>query len=120
MPRKAKGDTPLSKPYSFRLPREESADLDSRIAASGLSDSVFLRDYVLKNKPTVIARPKTSFEKQRMQFVFNKASNNLNQIAHVLNTANVTHRLTDQLFREAVQALHDITTYFKAALDHVD
>lgn len=121
MGRRISGEKRLSKPYSFRLPDDEARELDAKIAASGLnSTSEFIRDYVLKNRVTVVAKPKASFEKQRMQFVFNKAGNNLNQIAHVLNTANLSHRLTDQLFSEAVQGLHDIATYLKAALDHVD
>lgn len=120
MPRKPKGESPLTKPYGFRLSLTEAADLDARIAAFGGTASEFLRESVLKNRTTVVAKPKASLEKQRMQFVFNKAGNNLNQIAHMLNTANVSHRLTDQLFRQAVQGLEDIATYLKAALDHVD
>jgi len=55
-----------------------------------------------------------------MQFVINKAGNNLNQIAHLLNTANKTQRLTDQLFQQATAGLQEIAKYMKAALDHVD
>jgi hypothetical protein len=121
MGRRTTGDKPLSKPYSFRLSDAEAKELDGKIAASGLrSTSEFIRDYVLKNRVTVVAQPKVSLEKKRMQFVFNKAGNNLNQIAHILNSANLTHRLTDSLFRQAVQGLEDIAKYLRAALDHVD
>jgi hypothetical protein len=123
--RKPIGDKPLSKPYSFRLSDDEAKKLDEKIAASGLkSTSEFIRNFVLKNRVTVIVNANTkriaSLEKRRMQFVFNKAGNNLNQIAHVLNTANMTYRLTDSLFRQAVRGLDDIARYLKAALDHVD
>jgi K+/H+ antiporter YhaU regulatory subunit KhtT len=94
--------------------------LDERIIASGLTESEFLRDFILKNRTTVVAKPKASLEKKRLQFVFNKTSNDLNEIAHVLNMANQTHRLTDQLFRQAVQGLQEVAQYLKAALDHVD
>jgi hypothetical protein len=120
MPRKPKGDKPLSKPYSFRLPRDQAVDLDERITVSGLTESEFLRDYVLKNRTAVVAKPKVSLEKRRLQFVFNKTSNNLNEIAHVLAIANQTRRLTDQLLMQAVQGLQDVAHYLKAALDHVD
>jgi len=122
MGRRAKGEKRLTKPYSFRLSDDEAAEMDAKIAASGLDTSTFLRDHWLKNKGavTVVAKPKASLEKKRMQFVFNKAGNNLNQIAHVLNTANMSQRLTDSLFRQAVQGLDDIARYLKAALDHVD
>lgn len=121
MARRTAGDKRLSKTYSFRLPDNEAEEFDKKIADSGVdSTSEFIRGYVLKNKVTVIAKPKASLEKKRMQFVFNKAGNNLNQIAYILNSANVTHRLTDPLFRQAVQGLEDIAKYLKAALDHVD
>ncbi|MGJ7915540.1 plasmid mobilization protein [Massilia sp. LXY-6] len=120
MARKPKGESPLTKPYGFRLPQDEAEDLDARIAAFGGSASEFLRDFVLKSRTIVIAKPKASPEKKRVQFVFNKVGRNLNQIAHVLNAANLTNRLTDQLFRQAVQGLEDIAMYLKAALDHAD
>lgn len=120
MQRKTKGDKPLSKPYSFRLPHEEAKDLDERIAASGLTDSEFLRDHVLKNRTAVVVKPGPSLEKLRLQFVFNKTGKHLDEIAHALSTANQNHRLTDQLFRQAVQGLQDVALYLKAALDHVD
>lgn len=120
MGRKPKGENPLIKPYGFRLAKDEAEDLDARIAAFGGSASEFLRDFVLKNRTAVIAKPKASLEKKRMQFVFNKADHNLGQIAHVLSAANLTHRLTDQLFRQAIQSLEDIAMYLKAALDHAD
>jgi hypothetical protein len=120
MGRRAVGDQKLSKAYSFRLPEDQAAELNAKIAESGLDASVFLRDFVLKNKTTVIAKPKASLEKRRMQFVINKAGNNLNQIAHLLNTANKTQRLTDQLFQQATAGLQEIAKYMKAALDHVD
>lgn len=120
MPRKTKGDKPLTKTYSFRLPHDQAKELDERIAASGLTDSEFVRDYVLKNRVVVIAKPKPSSEKQRLQFVFNRAGKSLSEIAQMLSTANQTRRLTDQLFRQAVQGLQDVARYLTAALDHVD
>lgn len=120
MARKPKGETSLTKLYGFRLPPDEAADLDAKIAAFGGTASEFLREFVLKSRTTVVAIPKASLEKKRMQFVFNRAGNNLDRIAQVLNAANLTHRLTDQLFRQTVRNLEDIAMYLKAALDHVD
>lgn len=120
MARKPKGESPLTKPYGFRLPSNEAEDLDARIVDFGGTASEFIREFVLKSRTTVVAIPKPSLEKRRMQFVLNRAGNNLDRIAQVLNAANLTHRLTDQLFRQAVRRLEDIATYLKAALDHVD
>lgn len=123
MARPRTSEEPLTEPFSFRLSVSEARELRARIEASGYrTASEFLRDYVIKNQVTIVARPNTkpSVEKTRMQFVFNKAGNNLNQIAHVLNTANLSHRLTDSLFRDGTQGLADIAKFLKAALNHVD
>jgi hypothetical protein len=122
MARPRTADKPLTEPFGFRLTEDEARELRAKIATSGLTASEFLRDYVLKNQTTVVARAtaKPSLEKTRMQYVFNKAGNNLNQIAYVLNSANLSHRLTDSLFRQASQGLEDIAKYLRAALGHVD
>jgi hypothetical protein len=120
MARKPKGKSPLTKPYGFRLSLDEAADLDARIEAFGGTASEFLRESILKNRTSVVAKPNATLEQKRLQFVFNKAGNHLDEIAYALNTANLTHRLTDQLFREAAQGLLDIAMYLRAALDHVD
>lgn len=80
----------------------------------------FMRDCVLTNRTTVIARPQASLEKTRMQFLFNKTSNNMNQIAHLMNSANVAGNLTDAHYQEALASLAHISKYLKSALNHVD
>jgi hypothetical protein len=120
MPRKTKGDQPLSKAYSFRLPHALATELDERIAASRLTDSEFLRTFFLSHRSIIVPKVPPSLEKQRMQFVFNKASNNLARIAQLLDAATQTHGLTDRLYMQAIRGLQDIVRYLKAALDHVD
>src|SRR5471032_1338149 len=61
-----------------------------------------------------------ALERTRMQFLFNKTSNNMNQIAHVMNSANVAGKLTDAHYQEALTSLVKISQYLKSALNHVD
>lgn len=117
-PSKAKGG--LTKPFSFRLSEAEAMVLDGKIEQSGMSRAEFLRECVLTNRTTVIARPQASLEKKRMQFLFNKTSNNLNQIAHGLNSAHQSGRLSDSVFKDALSNLGSVARYLKAALNHVD
>lgn len=120
MGRRASGNEPLSKPYSFRLPDSEARELDAKIAASGLrSTSEFIRDYILKNRVVVAAKP-GELEKRRLEYVLNRAANSLDQLARVLAGANGAQRLSDALFQQALRGLEDIARYLKAALDHVD
>jgi hypothetical protein len=120
MVRPTKHKERLTEPFSFRLTEAEAQPMREKIKQSGLSATEFLRDYVLKNRITVIAKPKASLEKKRMQFVFNKAGNNLNQIAHVLNRANVTGKMNDATCKQALAAVEQISQYLRAALNHVD
>jgi len=120
MPRARKTTEQLTEPFSFRLSSTEAVELRAKIAASNFTRAEFLRDAVLKNKTVVVARPKASLEKKRMQFLFNKTSNNMNQIAHVLNSANVSGTLSDPLCAKAVASLEAISRYLKTALNHVD
>jgi hypothetical protein len=120
MARPTKNEERLTEPFSFRLTKTEAQPLRDKIAQSGVSQTDFLRDYVLKNRTTVIARPKASLEKTRMQFVFNKAGNNLNQLAHVLNRANLAGKMNDATCKQALATLEQISQYLRAALNHVD
>lgn len=120
MARPKKSTEGLTEPFSFRLTKTEAQPLREKIAQSGVNPAEFLRDYVLKNRITVIAKPKASLEKIRMQFVFNKAGNNLNQIAHVLNRANLAGKMNDATCKQALAALEQISQYLRAALNHVD
>lgn len=120
MARPQKTSEPLTEPFSFRLTKSEGAELRGKIAASNLPKAEFLRDCVLKNKTVVVAKPKASLEKSRMQFLFNKTSNNMNQIAHVLNSANLAGTVSNPLCEKTVASLEAIARYLKAALNHVD
>lgn len=120
MARPTKTKEPLTEPYSFRLSKSESDFLRDKVTRANMKPSEFLRDCVLKNETIVIAKPAASLEKKRMQFLFNKTSNNMNQIAHVLNSANASGILSSPLCREAIADLEVIAKYLRSALHHVD
>jgi hypothetical protein len=44
----------------------------------------------------------------------------MNQIAHVMHSANVAGKITDTHYKEALASLAAISKYLKAALHHVD
>ena len=120
MARPTKNKDALTEPYSFRLSKAESAVLADKISRSNMKASDFLRDCVLTNKTVVVAKPSAGLEKKRMQFLFNKTSNNMNQIAHVLNGANAAGKLSAPLCRNAIADLEAIAKYLRSALHHVD
>lgn len=120
MARPKKSEQGLTEAFAFRLSASEADVLRSKIAKSNMQSAEFLRDCVLTNRTTVIARPLATLEKTRMQFLFNKTSNNMNQIAHVLNSANVSGKLSDAHYQETLLSLANIAKYLKSALNHVD
>jgi hypothetical protein len=87
--RPRKHEDGLAPAVSFRLPKAERAIWDEKVAASGLTASEFFRELVLKNRTQVVARARPNADAKRMLYLFNKASNNMNQLAH---RANQDHR----------------------------
>jgi hypothetical protein len=120
MARPKKSEEGLTEPFMFRLSKSEALVLLSKVAQSNMKSAEFLRNCVLTNRTTVIAMPQATLEKERMQFLFNKTSNNMNQIAHVMNSANVSGKITDAHYQAALISLVNISKYLKSALNHVD
>jgi hypothetical protein len=120
MARPRKYQEKLDVSITVRLTTAEGAELRAKAAEANMSPAEYIRDYVMKEKTVVIARPKASLEKKRMQFLFNKTSNNMNQIAHVLNGAKLAGILKPSLCMDAVGRLEAIGKYLKSALNHVD
>lgn len=120
MARPNKTEEPLTVPFSFRTGATVGAALHEKIRLSGLGKAEFFRDVALNNKTIVVARTSASLEKKRMQFLFNKTSNNMNQIAHVLNSANTSGKLSGSLCKDSLRALEEIAKHLRVALNHVD
>ena len=86
MTSKTKGEAEkLTRPVSFRLTAADHAAYLAKVEASGLKPSEFFRECVLQNRTQIVARPKASPERGRLLYLFNKASNNINQLAHRAN-----------------------------------
>lgn len=93
--------------------------LARKVAASGMTKSEFLRECVLTNRTQIVARAPASPDRKRALFVLNKAGNNLNQIAHVLNAARLDRSANGQTYESALDALEQIEVLLKAHLRHV-
>ena len=81
---KKHGDGP-SKPVSFRLSEADFLAYQAKCAEAGLTPSDFFRECVLTNRTQIVARPKASGDTRRLLYLFNKAGNNMNQLAHRAN-----------------------------------
>ena len=107
-------------PVSFRLTKTERLAYLDKCEAAGLSPSHFFRDCVLTNQTQIVARPKPSGDRQRLLFLVNKTSNNLNQLAHRANTDHLAGKLTETRYEEIIDNLETISRFLKATIHHVD
>ncbi|MFD1559540.1 plasmid mobilization relaxosome protein MobC [Paraburkholderia silviterrae] len=110
----------LGKPVSTRLTDEQWRIFNEKVERSGMRPSEFLRDCILTNRTQIVARPPATVERQRIIYVINRTGNNLNQLAHVANSARVSGRLSESTFVALVDELELITQLLKAHLHRVD
>ncbi|NIF42027.1 MobC family plasmid mobilization relaxosome protein [Burkholderia sp. Tr-862] len=115
-----KAQSALGKPVSTRLTEEQWQIFTDKVVRSGMSSSEFLRDCILTNRTQIVERPRVTVERQRIMYVINKTGNNLNQLAHVANTARVSGHLSESTFAALVDELEMITQLLKAHLHRVD
>lgn len=86
----------LSKPYHVRLPLPQAEKFERLAVEANVNMSVFLRSVLTDKKNISIKKLDEEDEQRRTHIllVIGKAGNNLNQIAHSLNTLNVRGELS--------------------------
>jgi hypothetical protein len=67
-----------------------------------------------------VARPKASADRRRLLYLFNKTSNNINQLAHRANADHLGGVLSESGYESILDQLELIVRYLKATLPHVD
>ncbi|MFL6644158.1 plasmid mobilization protein [Paraburkholderia fungorum] len=117
---KSNGGAGLGKPIAFRLSDADREAYLAKVARSGMTQSEFFRHAVLTNRTQVIARPVASGDRKRLLYIFNKTSNNLNQIAHRANSEHVRGKLSEATYEQLLTQMQLIGQYLKATLNKVD
>ena len=120
MPRKPADAEKLTRPVSFRLTGADHAAYLAKVEASGLKPSEFFRECVLQNKTQVIARVQPSRDKRRLIYLFNKASNNLNQLARSANAAHLAGTVDAATYGAILAELQSLADMMKKAIDDAD
>ncbi|WP_223247456.1 hypothetical protein [Sulfuriferula sp. AH1] len=117
MPRKPKEPT---RTVSFRLTLPDHAAYLAKANAAGVKPSEFFRDAVLTNRTQVVARAQPSSDKRRLIYLFNKASNNLNQLAHTANAAELAGTVTPATYAGILAELQTLADVMKKAIRDAD
>lgn len=120
MPRKPADGQKLTRPVSFRLTDTDHAAYLAKVEASGLKPSEFFRECVLQNRTQVVARVPTSSDKRRLLYLFNKTSNNMNQLAHAANAAELAGTATPATYAGILAELQAIADAMREAVEHAD
>lgn len=88
----------LSRTVAFRLTDGDFLRYKRKFSASGLKQSEFFREHVLCNTTQVVARPVASVDTKRAVFLLQKASNNVNQLAHRANSEYLTGLVSERTY----------------------
>lgn len=105
--------------FPIRLSKDERADFERKqLEAGSPSLAAYLRDCILQSQ--VVAKPRPSADRGRMLFLMNKASNNINQLAHQVNSAHKAGTVNESTYRRILFDLDTLMAYLKATVSHVD
>lgn len=133
---------------AFRLPEAKHDEYQAAARAAGVSLSVIIRRCLAESSPQIIVGdgesrrplslvemermaaaasvlkkikpPKPSEEKRRLLYLFNKTSNNINQLAYRANSDHQAGIISDNTYTGILAELHTLTYYMKAALKDAD
>lgn len=98
----------------LRLTEVDHAELMAKCRNAGLTPSEFMRDYVLRNRTQVVARSgPPSTDMRRVLFLWGKASNNINQLAHRANFDHLTGHVSEATYRHILGELDAISRQLK-------
>lgn len=107
----------LSKTVAFRLTDGDFEIYQRKFSASGLTQSEFFREHVLTNSTQVLARPTTSADAKRAVFLLQKASNNINQLAHRANSEHIAGVLSEGSFLGIISQLEQLNRFMLEQID---
>ena len=97
----------LTEIMHFRVTKEVRERFDEKYKQSNLSMSEFLRKLLDERKEnvTIVARPKMTGDKRRLLFLANKISNNINQLAHKVNSHHLSGLINDKTYEDVLRSL---------------
>lgn len=105
------------KVLSFRVSEDEARDFEKRLAESGLSKSNYFREVFINRKAEIHIKNK---DISILVFYFNKASNNLNQLAHQVNSAHFSDKVSESIYKRFLNTLIDIRTLLLKGVSDAD
>lgn len=102
---------------TIRFSQDEISEIEKIVQDTGWTQSETLRKLIFDNANNYKEKtPNERMKIDKLLFYFNKTSNNLNQIAKILNTAHIDGKLTDKRLMTAINELIKINDNFHYGL----
>lgn len=101
----------------IRISSEHKEAFAELVKSSGLTQSEFFRECILKNKTRVMARKVIPVDYKRMLYFYNSTSNNMNQLTHKINKASQDGTITQAHFLKLLNALIDIRELLRSGAE---
>lgn len=108
------------KVVAFRLSQEDFAQFEEKLASSNMKKSEFFREVFLNANVNITLKAAPSKDLEWLVFLFNKSSNNLNQIAHQINSAHLAGKVSERLYKAVNNALVDVRELLMAGIKNAD
>lgn len=106
-----------SVPISFRLKEDEFKPYAVLIEQSTLTTSAFFRKIFIDHDVNINLEQKKPVDYQRLLFLMNKSSNNINQIAKKVNTDYKSGTVSQATYSKVISELSLLNMYLKRMLD---
>lgn len=110
----------LTRTVAWRVTDAIKEELDRQYQESGMTQSEFLRELLQRKKATIVAKPRPSLDLKKLLFLFNKTSNNINQIAHRANSAHLAGTENQQTYSGILASLELIKMQLKKGIDNAN
>ncbi|MCY1447503.1 hypothetical protein D9M71_641300 [compost metagenome] len=108
---------PKGRVVAFRVSDDEFATHAEKQPASGLTMSAYCRRVFLESEVTIVPPSKNQ---ERLVFLYNKSSNNLNQLAHRINEARRNEIISERLYLNLANQLVAIRELLLSGIQDAD
>jgi CRISPR/Cas system CSM-associated protein Csm3 (group 7 of RAMP superfamily) len=104
----------------FRVTEADYAEFDEKLKQTGMTASEFFRDVFLNSKITFNVKQAKPVDYHKLVFIYNKAGNNINQLAHKVNADHRRGIISESIHLKWLNKLASIESLLQAGISHGD
>lgn len=106
--------------FTFRLTDEEAGTFEAKLAMSRMSKSEFFREVFINSNVNLTVNAAPSKNQEKLIFLYNKSSNNLNQLTYKVNSAYRSGIISPTLYQKWINELISIRQLLANGVEYVD